>query len=261
MKELICKAFCDSVKVVELPGGNGLGISSSMFDVHGDPAGVYAIKSKGGTWRLDDSGWVAPMLSASGFDLSSAQRMQVFEEILERSGLRFDAESLEIFADNVAEKDVPATAVRFFSALSKVSDLGGWSQDRVRSTFREDVTASLRSVLPGVSITEIDTPDPRAPDLVADIVLRASGQPPVALYLAQNEVSLLEAMLLRSETGGLPDRPKVAAIMEREKSAPAKTRTRAHNRLDVVAIYEGDAQAAIARIAEEVSPGTHMKAH
>ncbi len=155
MKELICKAFCESVKVVDLPNGSGFGISSSMFEAHGDPVGIYAIPNRtNGKWRIDDSGWVAPMLSASGYDLSSTSRMQVFEEILERSGIKFDHDTFEIFADGIPEKEVPATAIRFFSALSKVAELGGWTQERVKSTFRDDVTASLRSILPGVTITE-----------------------------------------------------------------------------------------------------------
>lgn len=258
MKELICKAFCDSVKVTDLPRNIGFGISSTLFEANGDLAGVYAIgPNKYGRWRLDDSGWVAPMLSSSGYDLSSEQRLQVFEDILIKSGLQFDHEGLEIFVDGVEEKDVPAAAIRFFAALSRVSDLGGWSQERIRSTFRSDVAASLRELLPGVDIREGAPADDRVPDLFADLVLQAPGERPVALYLAQSEVSLLEAMLMRSETASLPNRPKVVAIMEREKSAPAKTRTRAHNRLDVVAVHEGDARAAIQRIADEVRSTVH----
>lgn len=258
MKELICKAFCDSVSVTELPKNIGFGISSSMFEVNGDMAGVYAIgPDKSGYWRLDDSGWVAPMLSSSGYDISSAPRLQVFEEVLAKSGLMFDQESLEIYVERVAEKDVPATAIRFFSALARVSDLGGWSQDRIKSTFRSDVASALRDLLPNVEMLENAAADPRVPDLLADLVLQAPGGTPVALYLAQSEVSLLEAMLMRSETASLPSRPKVVAIMEREKSAPIKTRTRAHNRLDVVTVYEGDTRAAVLRIAEEVGLTIH----
>lgn len=258
MKELICKAFCESVVVNSLPNQIGYGISSSMFEVHGDPAGVYAIgPDQKGLWRLDDSGWVAPMLSSSGFDLSSKSRMHVFEDIIQRSGLKYDSETFEIYQDSVQEQDVPAAAIRFFSALAKLGELAGWTSEKIKSTFREDVSAQLQKMLPGVVILENAPADERVGDLLADIVLQAPGQRPVALYLAQSELSLFQAMLLRSETATLPNRPKVAAIMEREKSASQKTRTRAHNRLDIVTVYEGDAYAAVSRIAEEVAHLQH----
>jgi len=254
MKDLICKAFCESVSVSELPKGIGFGISSSVFEAHGDPAGVYAIgPDEHGLWRLDDSGWVAPMLIASGYDLSLASRMQAFEELLDRSGFSFDHDSLEIYVSDLSGKDVPTAAIRFFSAISRVADLACWTEERVKSTFKEDVTASLKALLPDVEILHNAPADDRIPDLTADLVLKPKHGRSVALYLAQTEVPLLEAMLLRSETADLPDRPRVAAMMEREKSAPAKTRTRAHNRLDVVTVYEGDSRAAVSRIAEEIA--------
>ena len=41
MKQEICKAFCDSVTVTTLP--RGYGISTNLFEIEGDPAGIYAI--------------------------------------------------------------------------------------------------------------------------------------------------------------------------------------------------------------------------
>ena len=258
MKELICKAFCDSISVTELPKGIGFGLSSSMFEAFGDQAGVYALgPDRKGRWRLDDSGWVAPMLTASGYDLGTHAKLAVFSEILAGSGLAFDADSFEIYVDAIEGSELPAAAIRFFSTLSRVADLAKWTTDRIKSTFRADVATSLRQLLPDVEIKENAPADIRVPDLLADLVLKAPNQRSVALYLAQSDVSLLEAMLLRAETAGLSDRPKVVAIMEREKSAPQKIRTRAHNRLDIVTVYEGDGRAAVQRIAEEVVNRVH----
>lgn len=258
MKELICKAFCNSITLTELPSGAGFGLSCSVFDTFGDQAGIYAIgPDRTGKWRLDDSGWVGPMLSSSGFDLASNTKFILFSEILSGSGLSYNTDALEIFVDGVEERDVPATAIKFFSALARVADLARWTSDRIRSTFRADVAASLRHLLPNVEIKENAPADDRVPDLLADLVLQAPNQRSVALYLAQSDVSLLEAMLLKAETAGLTDRPKVIAIMEKEKSAPRKIRTRAQNRLDVVTVYEGDGRAAVQRIADEVVNFVH----
>jgi hypothetical protein len=258
MKELICKAFCESITVADLPRGIGFGLSSSMFEAFGDQAGVYAIgPDKQGKWRLDDSGWVAPMLSSTGFDLGSHAKLDIFLDIVSGSGLEFDPDSMEIYADGVAEADVPATAIKFFSTLMRIAELAKWTSERIRSTFRSDVAATLRELLPDIHIHENAPADLRVPDLLADLVLEAPNQPKVALYLAQSDVSLLEAMLLKAETANLSGRPKVVAIMERERSAPLKIRTRAHNRLDIVTVYEGDGPAAVRRIAEEVGNRVH----
>jgi hypothetical protein len=258
MKELICKAFCDSITVTELPKGIGFGLSSSMFEAFGDLAGVYAIgPDRQGKWRLDDSGWVAPMLTSSGFDLGAHSKFEVFLEIVSGSGLEFDADSLEIYIDSVNESDVPAAAIKFFSTLTRIAELAKWTTERIRSNFRADVAVSLRQLLPDIQIKENAPADARVPDLLADLVLEAPSQRSVALYLAQSDVSLLEAMLLKAETAHLTDRPKVVAIMEREKSAPQKIRTRAHNRLDIVTVYEGDSRAAVQRIADEVVSRVH----
>lgn len=73
MKHEICKAFCDSVTVTELPCG--FGISTTLFQIEGDPAGLYAVgPDDRGLWRLEDAGWLVPGLIASGYDLSSEQR-------------------------------------------------------------------------------------------------------------------------------------------------------------------------------------------
>ncbi len=254
MKHDICKAFCDSVKVSELAGG--FGISSTLFSVNGDPAGIYVTgPSENNKWRLDDGGWLLPIVISSGFDISSNNRARSLNEILASTGLQLDEDDLEIFIENIDAEAVPSASVQFLASLSRIADLGAWNQERIKSTFREDVKERLETLLSDdILIEEESAPDPRASDLKADLVLRPASGRPVALYLAQTDVPLLEAMLLRSETSELQERPIVTAIMERENSATKKTRTRAHNRLDVVTIYDGDQQAAIARVAQELAP-------
>ncbi|WGR58004.1 DUF1828 domain-containing protein [Paracoccus versutus] len=252
MKQEICHAFCDSISVHEIPGG--LGISSTMFQANGDPAGVYAIgPDANGLWRLDDGGWILPMVVSSGYDIHSPQRRDALSAIITSGGLFLDEEGLEIHSAMLKAPEVPAAAVRFFSTISRVADLALWTHERVRSTFKEDVKAKLEASLPEGVTMEIDgVPDDRVKDLRADVVLRSPGVAPVALYLVQSDVPLFEAMLLKSETKGLPGRPRVAALLEKEQSGTAKTRLRAVNRLDAWAIYAGEDDSAVERIREEL---------
>lgn len=126
--------------------------------------------------------------------------------------------------------------------------------DRVRSTFKEDVRAALSSSLPkNVEVSEHAPATEESADLRADLVLRQEGRVPVALYLAQNDLALVEAMLLRSETqNSAGERPLVFAMLERENVVSKHTRTRAHNRLDAVGIYEGDEKQAVAKVVDFV---------
>lgn len=253
MKQELCKAFCDSVRVTELPCG--FGISTTLFEIEGDPAGLYAVgPDSTGHWKLEDAGRLLPSLVASGYDLSSDQRKKALTAILETAGATFDEGGLEITTGPISKSDIPAHAIRFIGALVRVSDLVQMNADRVRSTFKEDVRAALLRSLPsGIEIFENAAADDRIADLRADLVMRQSGRAPVALYLAQSDLSLVEAMLLRSEAQSVDARLQVAALLERENSVSKHTRTRALNRLDSVGIYEGDERQAVAKVVQFVA--------
>lgn len=250
MKQEICKAFCDSVTVTKLPCG--FGISTTLFEINGDPAGLYAIgPDRMGLWRLEDAGLLLPMLGAAGYDLSSPSRVAALNAVIGSAGASFDEEEMLIFSDLVPERDVPARAIRLLGGLVRASDLVHLTTERVRSTFKEDVRTQLASALPSdIELNDNVPVDDRFGDLRADIVLTRAGHVPVAIYLAQNDLALVEAMLLRSETTSAAARPLVGAMIERDRSVSTRTRQRAVNRLDTVAIYEGDERQAVARLAQ-----------
>lgn len=261
MKQEICKAFCDSVTVTELPCG--FGISTTLFEIEGDPAGLYAVgPDSTGHWKLEDAGLLLPSLIASGYDLTTEQRKAALAAILETANAQFDEDGLEISTGPISKSDIPSHAVRLLVALVRVSDLAQMTADRVRSTFKEDVRAALAAALPEtVEILENAPANDQIADLRADLVLRQAGRAPVALYLAQNDLSLVEAMLLRSETQAAgDDRPLVAALLERENAVSKHTRTRALNRLDTVAVYEGDQKQALAKVVQFVASAPKVAA-
>lgn len=254
MKQELCKAFCDSVRVTELPCG--FGISTTLFEIEGDPAGLYAVgPDSTGHWKLEDAGRLLPSLIASGYDLSSDQRKKALVAILETAGASFDEDGLDIATGPISKSDIPAHAIRLIGALVRVSDLVQMTADRVRSTFKDDVRTALASSLPpDVEMLENAPADEQSADLRADLVMRQTGRAPVALYLAQNDLSLVEAMLLRSETHAAGEaRPLVAALLERESAVSRHARTRAMNRLDSVGVYEGDERQAVAKVVQFVS--------
>jgi hypothetical protein len=261
VKQEICRAFCDSVTVTELPCG--FGISTSLFQIDGDPAGLYAVgPDSTGHWKLEDAGWLLPGLIASGYDLSTDSRRAALAGILEAADAHFDDEALEIVTGPISQADIPRFAIRLLVALARVADLVRITTDRVRSTFKEDVRAALASMLPdSVEIDENAAATEASADLRADLVLRQVGRVPVALYLAQNDLSLVEAMLLRSETQASEGvRPLVFAMLERENAVSKHTRTRAHNRLDAVGIYEGDEKQAVAKVVQFVTNAPRIAA-
>lgn len=196
-----------------------------------------------------------PWLVASGYDLSSDQRKKTLTAILEMAGATFDEDGLDIATGPISKSDIPAHAIRLIGALVRVSDLVHMTKERIRSTFRDDVRAALVSSLPpGVDMLENVPADDRSADLRSDLVLRQTGRAPVALYLAQNDLSLVEAMLLKSETQSAGDaRPLVVALLERENAVSKHTRTRAMNWLDSVGVYEGDERQAIMKVIQSVS--------
>ena len=253
MKQELCKAFCDSVRVTELECGYG--ISTNLFEIEGDPAGLYAIgPDSTGHWKLEDAGWLLPSLVASGFDLSSDQRKKALVGILESAGATFDEDDLEIATGPIPRSEVPAQAIKFLGALVRIADLVQMTSERVRSTFKDDVRAALANSLPSnVEILENAPVEEGSADLRADLVFRQDGRASVALFLAQNDLSLVEAMLFWSETGRVREaRPLVAALLERENSVSRHTRTRAMNRLDSVGIYEGDEKQAVTKFVQMV---------
>ncbi len=122
MKEAICRAFCESVTVSDLPGGYG--ISSVLLEINGDPAAFYAMgPDASGQYRLDDGGQLMPALAASGFDPASNARRAAVDAIIESVGGRYDEDLMEFCQEGVREEDLPASAIRFLAALTRIGDL------------------------------------------------------------------------------------------------------------------------------------------
>jgi hypothetical protein len=232
MKEELCRAFCDDIRISEVPAG--LAVSTVFGSGDGDRIAFYVLKSSG-KFRIEDDGLTLPSLEASGVDFKSGTRANALEELKSEYGVAIDSENNEFFIDGLSEDDLPHAALRFVAFSLRIRDFMLMTEHRVASTFREDA-----SILP-----ELD-------DFPADFVLRAPGRPPVGVYLGYSDQRVLEALFVhmraRHETH---ESCSVVALLESAKGISAKVKQQAANRLDAVPEFRGAEIAAIERIADE----------
>jgi hypothetical protein len=250
MKEELCRAFCDDIRIRNVPAG--LAVSTVFGAGDGDRIGFYIVKS-GGNFRIEDDGLTLPSLEASGVDFKSGTRAQALDELKSSYGVAIDLENHEFFIDGLAEGDLPQAALRFVAFSLRVRDFMLMAEHRVASTFREDATKLIREVVgPRAEVEENATILPELSDFPADFVLRAPGRPPVGVYLGYSDQRVLEAIFVhmraRYETH---ENCSIVALIESAKGISAKVRQQAANRLDAVPEFRGAEVAAIERIAEE----------
>lgn len=249
MKEELCRIFCDSISVREVPVG--LAVSTVFDGLRGEPLGFYIVgPDELGRYYVQDDGRTVPFLEASGADLSSDTRRESMAELLKEYGARYDQDSFELRTDGVSAEEMPAVAMKFVAMLMRVQDLLFMTQERVASTFKEDVVSRLSTVLPKqATIVEAQPVSPKLAGYEADLVVRSEGYDPVAIFLATRDGKLQEAIILQliAQYEAHVD-CKVIALIEDDGSVSPKMRQRADNRLDAVPVFRGDEDAAIAKI-------------
>lgn len=253
MKEEICRAFCNDLQVRQT--GTGYAISTPYEDVSGEPIGFYAVgPGDDGQYCLIDNGATIAFLEAAGASLESETRQEAFSEILSEYGASYDEGRGELSIPSLAEQQLPLASLKFMALLLRLKDLLLITRERVASTFREDVINALRERLEGrATIKEETSPAPRIADVVPDLLLQAPNHRPVALFLAQSDGKISEAIYLQMVASHEAKIPlSVIAMLEHDSSVSRNLRQRADNRLDAVPRYRRDEHAAIERVAREV---------
>jgi hypothetical protein len=250
MKEKLCKAFCDDLRVREVPAG--LAVSTTFASADGDRIGFYVVKD-GLRFRIEDDGIILPSLEASGVDFKSGTRGEALEELLSEYGVGIDADNHEFFIGGITEDTLPAAALKFVAFSLRVRDFMLMTEYRVATSFREDASKLIREVVGDRAVLEENAAmAPSLSDFPADFVLRASGRHPVGVYLGISDQRILEALFMhmraRHETH---EEVSIVALVEQGRSISAKVRQQAMNRLDAVTEFRGDEVAAIERIAFE----------
>lgn len=260
MKQELCKAFCDQLRVRDVPAG--LAVSTAFTLSHGDPVGFYVIGPDIlGRFRIEDDGTTIPMIEAAGADLEAQTRQEAVEAMLNEYGAIYDAERGELRTLPVAPDDIPHAALKFVALLLRLQDLVLLTPERVASTFREDAVKAIRVALANrATIRENESIAPGI-EFPADLIIEATGRDPVAVFLAMSEQRVLEAVVAQmAATYEAHSSCPVIALLDKDTSVSRRMRQRASNRLAAMPIFEGDERAAIQRIELEVL-GRHHTVH
>lgn len=260
MKDELCRAFCDDLRVNEVPVG--LAVSTSFRREDGDAIGFYVVyvgedKARA---RLEDDGDTIPYIEACGVDLGTQTRSRALAELLSEYSAEYDADEGILRTLPMGVEDLPKAAIKFVALLLRVRDLLLLTTERVASTFRDDAIAAIKERFAGHASVEVNVPiSPHLESFPVDVVIRKDAHQPLAVYIGTAENRLLEAMILRMETAQYTRIPcKVAVLLEELHGHGIKESTigRAMNRLDYVGPFKGNEQDVMDRLERELAEAT-----
>ena len=263
MKEALCLAFCGDLKLTDVPVGYAVTTTFRRDD--GDSVAFYLVrdKTRPGIYRIEDDGTTISFLEASGVDFSTDTRSEAFEALLESHGVEFDEDEMLLHTDSVAENELPKVAMRFLSFMLRINDFLLLTKDKVASTFKEDAANRILERLEGKAVVEQDKPvSPLLSDTVPDMVIRASGRTPVAVFFGTSAQRVNDAIFLQMQSlYEVKEAVQVVALLEREQVIGHDLRRRAANRLAALPIYRDDETTAITRIEREAMGSTLGTVH
>lgn len=251
MKEAICKAFCDDIRICEVPVG--LAVSTSWRRSDGDAVGFYIVRDDTNVFHLEDDGTTIPFLEASGVDFETATRQKALDLLLSEYDAVYDGSEAVVRSSAIEEDGIAAASLRFAALLLRLSDFLLLTQEHVSSAFKDDAKALIRKALEGkADITEDQFVNKHLSDVKADLVLKAPDRDAVAVFLVQSAQKINDAIFLQMAAQYESHlRLSVIALLEADHSVTASLRQRAANRLTAVPIFKNDEEQAIRRVARE----------
>lgn len=252
-QERLCKAFCTEVRVNKFKGGYG--VSTPYRDGYGDVLGYYVLgPDEQNTYRIVDNALTVDLFEGAGATLDSQTRLAAFQEILTSGGASYDEDTGEISIEDVSYQDLERKSLNFMALLLRLQDMYFLTQERTESTFQEDFERRLEEFkAPGFEFQRRAAPSPGLSDVEADFVLRsADSRSPVALFLVTQNEKLWQAMYLKSEAENIGADVSVVALLQKLSTGTDKLRAKAQNRLDAVAFWQGDEEAAFRRVMKEL---------
>lgn len=144
LQQLLCERLCNDVQIVRRPDGKLMLRTGFQFP-DGDHFPIHVSEAASGV-RLSDSGHTLMHISYD-HDIDSflhGVRRKLLETIVSESGICFDG---GVFSIESSPEGLPEAIFRFGQALTQVYDLTFLSKSRVRSTFYDDLTTLLKSVI------------------------------------------------------------------------------------------------------------------
>ena len=253
MKEEICKAFCDEIRIKEVPAG--LAISTAFRRADGDAIAFYAVRNRAEPTlvHLEDDGTTRPYLEAAGVDFDTQTREKAFSSILEEYGAQYDDYEAVIRTAEMPESEIARAAIGFAALLLRLSDFLLLSQEHTATAFRDDAIKRIRDeVGTRAVIHEDELVNDHLSEVRPDLVIRAPNRDPVAVFLAQSPQRVNDAIFLQMAALYEAHQPlSVVSLLEFDSSITSKLRQRASNRLSAVPIYRNDEDQAVKRIVRE----------
>lgn len=129
---------------IELEGLNRFIVYTPFMFDDGDHF-VIVLKRNESRWLLTDEGHTFMHLSYAGFDLERGTRRSIIDQALMSFNLTNMQGELRL---EVPDQQFGDALFSFVQALTKVSDTGYWTRERVQSTFLEDFQNLLREEIP-----------------------------------------------------------------------------------------------------------------
>lgn len=247
MKDALCKAFCESLYVTDVP--IGLSVGTGFKKAGGDNIGFFVRRSKRdpALSRIEDDGTTVPLLEGSGVDFSEQTRAVAFAELMREAGADFDSDEGVLHTRYLRQEELPTAALRFVTLLVRMQDFMLVTRARVEETFKSDVIAAVVSRFEGRAEIQVGAPlSEELWETPPDIVVRPKTMLPLALFLATSNDRALEATVLDLKINR--DRAVTARIMlvlAAEKPRAIKTRTRSLARELPSTVFPGREQAAL----------------
>lgn len=257
MKEALCHAFCGELTLTDVPVGYA--VSTAFRRDDGDSVAFYIVKDRlrPGVYRLEDDGTTIPFLEEAGVEFSTEARSEAFAALLESHRVEFDEEEMLLHTQPLRELEVPAAAMRFVSFMLRVNDFLLLTRDKVASTFKEDAAFMLRQRIGSRAEIQEGVPvSPAMADNIPDLVVRASGRRPVAVFFGSSPQRVYDAILLQMQAFYEAEEDvAVIALLENDSVVNRDLRRRAANRLTALPSFRGDEVEAIHRIEREALGG------
>lgn len=252
MKEALCRAFCDSLMVSEVPVGLAV---ATPFKRGADTLAFFVAFKPGrrDIARLEDDGLTVAFLQDVGVDPFDGHRGVALGELMEEFGVDFDERECVFHTPFAPTDEAPRMAMNFIGFLLRVQDFALFTREHVEVTFKADVFAAVSEHYEGRAAVVAD--EPAARDLknyVADIVVRPENYPPLALYVGGSETKALEAIVFRQAIALQSITCGVMLVVQVGKPSRMKKRTVARVTGNVPIVVFDRPREALARMDKEI---------
>jgi hypothetical protein len=118
-------------------------IETPFLDRHNDYLEIYIIKKENGLYILTDDGFTFSDLKASGFELSSPKRRELFELALIGLGVNFNEKTKELYVETDFT-EIGKSKHKLVQAMLSVDDMFVMAGPTVSTLFKEDVKIYFR---------------------------------------------------------------------------------------------------------------------